>query len=142
MGCDIHFFAEVKIDGTWYCHGHPSIDRCYDLFYKMAGVRSSDDAEKAPIALPKGLPKDLSVVVQKYWEQEKLDAHSASWLGAEEIAILEKWLENWHRGRANGEYFYPEKIWGYLFRSSWGGTVKYGLPEGVQDIRFVFWFDN
>lgn len=138
MGCDIHFFAEVKIKGAWYLHSAPSIERWYAMFTKMAGVRG--DVSEA-IAAPKGLPSDLSVVVRQYWEYWEADGHSASWLSSSEIEQLEKWLKDQHAG--SKEYFYPEKLWGYLFGSSWGGFHKYGAdPATIEDVRFVFWFDN
>lgn len=135
MGCDIHLHTEIKLNGEWYGYGAPNILRSYKLFGKMAGVRS-DEVE--PISMPKGLPDDCSKVVKFASDKMGIDGHSHSYLTADEILELEDWY-----AREFNDIF-PERQWGYFFGNSWGGFSKYPQdnPEGVEDVRFTFWFDN
>lgn len=140
MGCDIHLHTEVKINGVWHHYGAPSIDRSYQLFGKMAGVRGDTE----PVSPPKGLPPDMSPVTAFAYVQWDADAHTASWLNAEEIENVCTW--------ANDRFSPTDKAWldwetleiGYLFGNSWSGYIRYpsDRPEGLEDIRWVFWFDN
>ena len=137
MGCDIHIHQEVKIDGQWWHYRETGLPRSYETFAKMAGVRGSEK----PIAEPRGLPDDVTKVTKFDADLWGIGAHTHSWLGPEEIAELEGWIEDrmgkqyWRLGRDG---------WGYLFGNSWGGFTKYpeDRPKGLEDIRFVFWFDN
>lgn len=114
MGCDIHLFAEVKIKGCWYLHTAPNIEIWYAMFEKMAGVRGEDTNAISP---PKGMPENPSFLTQKYYDMWKGDAHSESWFNSKEIEQLEDWLNE--KNKNAEEYFFPEKIWGYLFGSGW-----------------------
>lgn len=91
MGCDIHLHIEIKLNGKWEHYGCPSIDRNYRLFTKMAGIKNYTGI--TPIAQPKGLPEDLTIITQfdaKDWED---DAHDSSWLNKEEIVQLSDFLD-------------------------------------------------
>ena len=142
MGCDIHLVTEVKVGGTWYAWGQPNVDRNYRLFAKMAGVRSYDDSIK-PIAEPRGLPKDCSVMTKVWAAHWGEDGHSHSYLTAPEILELEEWWNELYKDRGYPQAW-PEKQWGYFFSNSWGGFTRYPgeRPQEIQDVRFVFWFDN
>lgn len=135
MGCDIHLHIEIMFKGKWEHWGAPKIDRFYKLFSVMAGVRRGPE-DPQPIALPKGLPEGLSTVTQFAWEQDKLDAHSASWFGLFEIKELEHW---WFRSMpAMDSYLFEDKcLHTYLLGNTFGAP-----KDPVQDVRFVFWFDN
>lgn len=142
MGCDIHLHIEVKIGGTWHHYSAPSVDRWYDLFERMAGVRG--DVEKA-ICAPRGLPQDMSVVTACSADKWKGDAHSLSWLDSKEIAGLAAWAEaNLLTGYGRRVRFEMDVTRGYLFGHGYDEIVKYpeDLPEWLEDVRFVFWFDN
>lgn len=140
MGCDIHFFTEVKLDGKWHQYAAPNVSRWYGLFEKMAGVRG--DVENA-IVPPKGIPADASELVMKSYDYWDSDAHTPSWLNAAEINALEEWLYAYHKENRPEEYFYPEKIWGYVNGNGYGGYHKYPDQKNLfEDVRFVFWFDN
>ena len=134
MGCDIHFFTEIKLDGEWFCYGQPLIPRNYDLFGKLAGVRRE---MYKPIAPARGLPADCSKVVKWAAERWEDDGHNFSYINSEEIAYLYDW---WKVFYAYDQYLatFPEVQLGYLNGSDW---LK-PWPSGVQDVRFVFWFDN
>jgi hypothetical protein len=140
MGCDIHLHTEIKIKGQWHTYGSPNVERWYALFTKMAGVRNAEGIE--PISAPKGFPKDAATITKFNYEKWKGSSHSASWLDSKEIAELEMWVERQFKERQG--HWYAEKLWGYLMGSGWGSFALYvsDRPEGVEDVRFVFWFDN
>jgi hypothetical protein len=149
MGCDIHLHTEVKINGVWHHYGAPCVDRNYRVFAKMADVRNSY-SEIEPIAQPRGIPGDATEMTKFDCERWGRDGHSHSWLSAEEIAILyhfindELRLKGWRVPEAG---WWPEDNFGYFFGNTWGGFWEYrdhansGTPKGVEDVRFVFWFD-
>lgn len=125
MGCDIHLHVEVKLNGKWEHLGHPTIDRWYLLFGKMAGVRT-DEVE--PLSAPKGLPADMSVLTKHDAAGWAGDAHSMSWLGWDEIYALGEWLTSTQK-----RYLEWEILHMYLPEKG---------ESAFEDLRFVFWFDN
>lgn len=143
MGCDIHIHQEVKIAGIWHHLGMPSVQRSYRLFTRMAGVREVEGIE--PISQPRGLPEDITLLTKL--DSTRDNYHSHSWLNAEEICILQDWIEEMHKDG----WFNPNVTWmdwydenfGYFFGNTWGGVHKFGeKPDFIEDIRWVFWFDN
>ena len=143
MGCDIHFFTEIKINDEWLMYDQPGIRRNYMLFAKMAGVRNYWD-DLNPISPPKGIPNDISKTIRFIYDYEKCDAHSESWLSSGEVMELYKFLDTdkfkeYMNGNNRGW-----QIFGYLFGNDWTGFVEYKdeMPDGLQDFRWVFWFDN
>jgi hypothetical protein len=137
MGCDIHIHAEVKIKGKWEHYDQPDCDRDYELFERMAGVRG--DVKNA-IAAPRGIPKNASLMTKfeaKNWGE---DGHSHSWISAQEIADLADWEEK----RQNPTRLFDRKWDQWLFGNSYSGFIKYPADrvKGIQDVRFIFWFDN
>ena len=138
MGCDIHLHQEVKIDGVW--HHYRSVDqpRNYSLFAKMAGVRG----EETPIVLPKGMPQDATLLTHFDCDRWKGCAHSYSWLNAEEISKLQKWA--YDVADCDKIWRFELDNWGYFFGNTWGGFHDFPeeRPKGVEDVRFIFWFDN
>ena len=139
MGCDIHLYTEIKIKGRWHAHNHPDVNRNYDLFAKMAGVRSRDEIK--PIVQPRGFPKNASFIARLDYKHWGRDAHSASYLNQKEIKILAEWCERQPWGK---ELFWFEHEFGYLFGNTIYNLRKYkeDYPKGIEDVRFVFWFDN
>jgi hypothetical protein len=134
MGCDIHLHSEIKINGKWEHYSAIEVDRDYMLFGLMAGVR---DSKVTPICQPQGLPDNLSVVTKLDYERMKDDAHSMSYYNSTLIYELEKAIED------NREFLFNSKF-GYLFGNAYGQFINYpnDYPEEIEDIRFVFWFDN
>lgn len=138
MGCDVHAYVEIKVDGKWELYNQPRLNRNYDLFERMAGVRG--DIRNA-IDDPRGLPGDVSKVVlleATYW---RLDGHSYSWLTMKELNDLEdtgqklEWWSNW------------EAPFGYLCGNTYCNDSinrmnKHQSIGKVEDVRLVFWFDN
>jgi len=141
MGCDIHLHEEVKIEGEWHHYGAPSMPRHYDLFGKMAGVRGEED----PIVEPRGMPEDATLLTRMDFERYGSSKHDASWLGPEEIAKLYDWM---HENVVTEEFEFPEhRYFDYCFGSTFAGFHEYGtrgtsIPEAVENVRFVFFFDN
>ena len=138
MGCDIHLHIEVKIKGQWYNYNHPRIDRDYDLFAKMANVRN--DGEIIPISEPKGLPDDAAFVTKFHSDRWGIGAHSRSWLGQSEIQGLFNWIHVHMKVDISIEY----DIFGYLFGNGLTDLKENpeDYPDELEDVRFVFWFDN
>lgn len=144
MGCDIHLHMEVKINGKWHHYGAPSVDRMYALFAKMAGVRNRD-SEIKPIAKPRGVPADATELTQFDCARWSSDGHSHSWLDAPEIAQVIEWIKTELGQRGFGNVWdWQSKNFGYVFGNGWDGFNKYpeDRPQGLEDIRWIFWFDN
>lgn len=143
MGCDIHLHVEIKVEGAWQHYQAPGISRDYRLFAKMAGVRNYEN-EIVPISEPKGLPKDLTLVTAKDAEEWGVDGHSHSWLDKHEIARLAEWCHE----RVEMDHMRRDLEYGvlhsYLFGNSYAGPSKWPeeQPAWLEDVRFVFWFDN
>jgi hypothetical protein len=142
MGCDIHLHTEIKVNGKWLHYGAPSVPRCYALFALMADVRNSD-GDIIPVSKPKGLPDDISEITRLSNQRWGCDGHSHSWLSAVELAKLE---DAWQKHKPHGwdQSDLEHHYFGYLESNSWAGFAKY--PEDrepwIEDVRFVFWFDN
>lgn len=147
MGCDIHFHSEVKRGGIWHHHSEKSISRNYVLFAKMAGVRNYDNAIK-PISIPKGMPKDAIELTRLHAEKYGADGHSHSWLSAQEIWGLHKFI----RSESNPLDWFGENPWWwehqnmpYFMGNHMDGFVEYPLEwaqYGIEDVRYIFFFDN
>ncbi len=145
MGCDIHLHTEIKINGKREHYSQPRIKSSYILFAKMAGVRQNKHDPLKEISLPKGLPSDCSATTRfcsDFWGE---DGHSHSYLTSEEIKELWNWLRiTKERFEKNSAWSLERDEWGYLFGNSWDGFHIYpeDIPKGLEDIRYVFWFDN
>lgn len=139
MGCDIHAHIEIKVRGEWYYYNELNINRNYELFEKMAGVRG--EIENA-IDKPRGLPKDISFMTKLKSDLWDTDGHTHSWLSGKELAELEEWTEK----KEFQERYNP--IFDYLFGNSFSGWFKYPEDQkrersfGIEDFRLIFWFDN
>jgi len=137
MVCDVHIHQEVKISGQWEHYRETRLPRDYAVFAKMAGVRGSE----TPIAEPRGIPGDATRMTRFCCDHDGEDGHTHSWLCAAEIVPLEDFIK---ARLGNDQWRLEMDGWGYLFGNSWGGFTKYPdeRPEGLEDVRFVFWFDN
>ena len=141
MSCDIHLHVEVKINGKWENWATPYISQNYALFTLMAGVRDAEDHPR-PIALPRGLPADVSTVTAFHARHWKGDGHRHSWLSATEAGEVQEWYECIY----GGSHLPP--LFGYVFGNDVDSHVRF--PEdceelrrlGFEDVRVVFWFDN
>jgi hypothetical protein len=142
MGCDIHVHTEVKIGGEWHHLGHPNIGRNYSLFSKMAGVRNYSP-EETPLAEPRGLPEDATFLTKFDYKHMGADAHTPSWLDGEEIDKLDEWYRAYYKQHDPDSYHYIEREFGYVFGNGWN-VKKFPSDNwpGVEDARWIFWFDN
>ncbi len=140
MGCGIHAYLEIKVDDTWHHFSNINIRRNYEVFSRMAGVRSYRNSPE-PIVEPRGLPEDISLVValhRDFWES---DGHTYSWLTLAEFVKIIKELEL-------DDISYPKDCcWCRSFEYFFENSVSSFLhsPEEyprIQDVRLVFWFDN
>ena len=151
MGCDIHAHVEIRCNGKWEHYAVPNIDRWYDLFGIMAGVRR----EVKPIVEPRGVPDDMSVITRLEWERWGRDAHTASWFNEEEIDALQNWLNEkkkeadakdekyaWNQydlesGVLNGTYMFGNGLTSFKHYHD----TDY-IPKSCDSVRLIFWFDN
>jgi len=136
MGCDIHVHIECKIAGQWHHVNAPNIRRNYNLFALMAGVRAGKDSPK-PMAKPRGVPDDMSVITRIDYERMDTDGHTHSWLTGDELERVIRWHEE-DEGR--DAIHVRLRQWGFLFEGSFSAEEHAG--HGVEDVRVVFWFDN
>lgn len=136
MGCDIHVHTEVKINGQWHHYGAPYVPRMYSVFAKMAGVRN--DKGEVPIREPRGVPDALSLVTQMVYDREKGWTHSASWFDRDDIEKFSKWWDSTMKYRSNS-YDPVERTFDYLEGNAWYDDLS---DRGIEDVRWVFWFDN
>lgn len=106
MGCDIHFYVEVRKDGKWvsadtwevedgdrsnYDHAFYS-GRNYNLFSLLADVRSESGAE--PFSSPRGIPDDSCLEIKEVVEQWGRDGHSHS-----HFTLAELMAQDWELGQ-------------------------------------------
>lgn len=87
MSCDINLHAEQKVNNKWErleTNGPLYPNQNYELFAILANVRNAHNI--TPIALPKGLPKDVSDEIHRYFEKDKLKPpYGMSWLTLKEL---------------------------------------------------------
>lgn len=143
MGCDIHLHIEIKVSGKWLHWNAPTMRRDYELFTKMAGVRARDD-EIDPISQPRGLPADASDTTKWMAKQQGSDGHSHSYLTSTELTEVRKWGEAAGRkAHAGGDWWF-DGMFGYVCGNPLDGMAEYpaSYPPDLEDVRFVFWFDN
>ena len=137
MGCDIHFHSEIKRSGKWEHYSTNNIPRHYALFSVMANVRNYPRTHQ-PISEPKGLPEDVSELTKMCSDYFGVDGHSHSWLSAKEIVQLHKWMDD------QGPMYSHDANFPYLCGSHFDAFLKYPeeFPDEIEDVRYVFWFDN
>ena len=131
MGCDIHFVVEVKNGNRWmgvastdHIYYPESKHRNYGFFDELAGVRCEGSGRQ-----PLGVPKDVSTLTKMCLKNWGADAHSESYMTAEEFAACYA-KSNGDVSSIVGEDSIFEKCFG---REFCGEEKKY---------RIVFWFDN
>jgi hypothetical protein len=102
MGCDIHFYVEREVNGSWVGAQCPQstlpswssekrrsswyLGRSYILFGVLAGVRSN--WLPTPIKV-RGMPDKVSPLIKKEADKWKGDAHSHSYITLEELICFE-----------------------------------------------------
>ncbi len=141
MGCDIHAHIEVKISGTWYYYAPAEIMRNYIVFAKMADVRNWDRSI-IPISKPKGLPSSTTNMTKFHSDNWNSDGHSHSWLSYDEMVELVRFVKEREEEPWDNMKWTDFDVW--LFDHSLLGFKEYPnkYPQGLEDIRMIFWFDN
>lgn len=173
MGCDIHLFIEVAEEHgvTAWASGEVYMSRNYDLFAKLAGVRSTE----APMIPPRGLPFDLSnEVFHKYFHHVLEEAEIQTFRGydwvtpdeaaamlaagnshcpnlkASELAKPEAFISNpdWHTPswlwREEVMRVVPEELVALCPAFRVVLNTLYSIDNTIPGARsrIVFWFDN
>lgn len=144
MGCDIHFHSEIKIKGIWHHHAERRLKRNYRVFAKLAGVRN--DFGTVPISEPKGWPEDSTLMSNMDKDKYGSDGHSHSWLSAKEIQKFHEWLyrDAFIGAAADAGWAYEHENLPYFLGNHFDGFIKYpkDWPSEIEDVRYVFFFDN
>lgn len=121
MGCDEHFYLEIKRGRHWYPYYKPVPNKYYDpeqdhpskalelpqfkmltggrnyhAYAVLAGVRNgsyadSDKGVFVPISKPKGLPRDVSPEVRAVSDRWGVDGHSHTYLTLQELRDYPWW---------------------------------------------------
>lgn len=133
MGCDIHCYLERKDGDRWELVDAVKIDRDYNLFGILAGVRNQGGWN--PIASQRGLPDDASeelkaIEFSSTNPNDPLSTHSHSWLT---IAELIEYPWSTHQS----SLWTPKEACTHF----WINTMPW-LQLQNPDNRIVFWFDN
>jgi hypothetical protein len=172
MGCDIHSFAEKKVNGKWerveekiFLEGtEPFGWRSYSMFAFLADVRNYDYC--TPLSKPKGLPDDseflnelsdydISITHRLYLEGD-YDYHSHSYLTLKELLDFDYDQDFWNR-RVTKQIGPNSWDGAALAEEGEGEIISYreNLGEGffkdletlktlgdLEEVRIVFYFDN
>lgn len=158
MGADIHIWLERKLpSGKWAMHdrfGYISMEahritvepgkaymgdfayhnvggRNYEFFAALAGVRGEGPE-------PRGLPPDVSDYVQQESDGYGRDGHSHSWMSAAEFMPI--YAEHHLDVKYAVDVVGGRTTWEKLFERLFGTYLD--APGGLDDYRFVFFFDN
>lgn len=160
MGCDITLHCEVKINGDWHHYSEINLRRNYAMFAKLANVRNSEPNEEGyikPICEPKGLPEDISFVTKVDFSFWNSDAHSMSFLSTDEIKEFFQWVKStsdYHPQLTflNGKsslFMWEHETFGYIFGCTHSNFSEDNKEHqdltrdyNIEDMRWVFWFDN
>lgn len=133
MGCDIHFFVELRTGAAphgWEAEGAEGAfyeGRSYLLFAHLADVRNGDPNLR-PIVEPRGLPKDISSFVKDYMGgEDEGDLHSHSYLTLTELLA----------------YDWPDDLQWFNDTTVHRLVMLSAQPYlTTDDVRIVFAFDN
>lgn len=150
MGCDIHVHIEIFYKGKWRHYAAPNVNRWYDLFAVMAGVRNYSEID--PISEPKGVPANMSEITKMEFNYWGSDVHNHSWFDEKEIDLLSSWLRNRMKkengsfldfdlefGVLNGTYLLGNGLTSFLHSK---GNPDSSIPKELESLRMIFWFDN
>lgn len=128
MGCDIHSFAEKKVDGKWkrVFHIEPFKARSYGTFGFLADVRNYSGVP--PLAKPRGFPEDAAPSTAEEYQSWEGDAHSASWLTVDE-------LESFNYDQIMEDRRYTQQTGPNMFNG--GATCDPGLGKKMTYREFL-----
>lgn len=143
MGTDIHMILQSRKKGIWRHKAAIDLDRNYDLFAVLAGVRANIPSNEDIVISPaRGLPKDIggeidikesgSIYIEIGNESSIpylffLGQHNFSWLTLREV--LKHYIKHWKSQEVKEPLDYMlNKI------------KRYVKPKGMY--RIVFGFDS
>jgi len=168
MGCDIHGVIEYHTGHRWWAFAILHLDRNYEMYSHLAGVRSYGPREAiVPLVAPRGYPPDLSCRGKSealYFISTTTDDHYINPETAKQY-LSSGWSQ--HYGKhyiTNPDYHSP----GWVTTSElqrilddydqWckanqvigqsdmiavhAMMAQLELLNGADCVRFVFWFDN
>ena len=131
MGTDIHCHAEIKVDREWHHYSEVPIERDYVLFGFLAGIRCDEQA--FPV---RGLPADLSVVTRLEADRWDCDGHTHSLIDIKEITrTILKFPKMFAKYYGGSKYLFGNGFENFLVNRD-------EYPQDIEDVRWVFWFDN
>lgn len=146
MGCDIHLYAEKRVNGVWVTadewrevpkweEAHMERinsfygDRNYDLFAILADVRNGHGFAGVktgegfvPISDPRGIPEDCSPEYRREVESWGGDGHSHSWVTLEDIFRYDWTQTTQKQGWVNFENWARWKVYGSP--REWSGAIS------------------
>ena len=141
MGCDIHFHIEVKVNGSWEHYGSPDINREYNVFAILGNVRGGEHGTFIPVSDHRGIPEDATIITKMCYEDIADDAHGMSYIDRNEFHILQERLNKLNGSDPSHDLEY-HLLHTYLMGNSFEyAEYKSNLYE-LEDVRFIFWFDN
>jgi hypothetical protein len=122
IGCDIHVYLELMFEEKWLYIGELQSKRQYDVFGRLAGVRS----DEAPfVKIIERLPENASEGVKEQFSDWEGDAHSLSVITMEELeGFVQKFKEK------------------SFFVKKWLKVCQQSIGAGAEDARVIIWFDN
>jgi hypothetical protein len=122
MGCDIHAYAEYKINDRWEHIKEVNIHRNYELFSRL--VDGHPRGNEKGIAPARGLPEDINPMTS--YLIEKSAEHTFSYLTGIELKALDDDTDDKYNFITDCEYNY-----------------NFGYDEIFSDnFRLVFGFDS
>lgn len=134
MGCDIHAFIEYRSDSQekrydeswWSFGGEFHLDRDYEAFGNLAGVRQDD----RPHISPRGLPTDLGYATRHH------TVYMIDGSGTRPSAVYHDpgLRRTSGRRQSSGKWIHPNYL-AFL-------AAMRALEKAGQEVRAVFWFDN
>ena len=136
VGCDIHPYMEIKINGIWYFFSRPNWYRNYTFFGAIANVRDEDIGGPEP----KGLPHDLSSVLASIANEDG-DDHSHSYMSLEEFDDAIQLMDDYLVPKTKEDKKWISKSQEQFKKESEEFWDIHRLPF-IEDVRIVFWFDN
>ena len=154
MGCDIHLVIEklhkeerVDVYATDIQHeGKSKAEiRCYEFFYRLAGVREELAEERGwenvSKLQAKGLPRDMSSLTKMCINNMHGDDHTHSFLSMQKfIDIFKEFDEQAYKDFEGYVKIFNKKI--PDVKVLFDGIIKWYDDFDIDDYRIVFYFDN
>lgn len=151
IGCDIHPYLEVKIEGQWVFMGQLDADRNYVVFGMLSGVRGNEERY-----FPEFNPATFigSAEINDMLKSWDLDGHSHTVVYLNHIHT---WIEEkdkdrtitddslhdlWREGDKEAYHHRSKKA--MFFVNSWLDLMDelVSSTKMIEDARVVLWYDN